>query len=169
MCTRCGDCRLPKSGMHDAIPDVCGSCHVCVLWKERKGNFGGWSCVPCLLQVSLCVCLGLTQLIQCREYRFAVKVSTCNNLLSPPHPHPHPCPSSPAYLSEGMSTPSVNTTRKYSGPTLLGFQAKGTGGRGRTNLKMRLSRTSFNCWKPALSNTKRTACRWCRVSGVSRC
>ena len=38
--------------------------------------------MPCLLQVSLCVCLGLTQLIQCREYRFAVKVSTCNNLPS---------------------------------------------------------------------------------------
>jgi hypothetical protein len=38
--------------------------------------------VPCLLQVSLCVCLGLTQLTQCREYRFAVKVSTCNNLPS---------------------------------------------------------------------------------------
>jgi hypothetical protein len=34
------------------------------------------------LQVSLCVCLGLTQLIQCTEYRFAVKVSTCNNLPS---------------------------------------------------------------------------------------
>jgi hypothetical protein len=32
---------------------------------------------PCV-----CVCLGLTQLIQCREYRFAVKVSTCNNLPS---------------------------------------------------------------------------------------
>ena len=38
--------------------------------------------MPCLLQVSVCVCLGLTQLIQCREYRFAVKVSTCNNLPS---------------------------------------------------------------------------------------
>jgi hypothetical protein len=38
--------------------------------------------VPCLLQVSLCVCLGLTQLIQRREYRFAVKESTCNNLPS---------------------------------------------------------------------------------------
>ena len=38
--------------------------------------------MPCLLQVSLCVCLGFTQLIQCREYRFAVKVSTCNNLPS---------------------------------------------------------------------------------------
>jgi hypothetical protein len=38
--------------------------------------------VPCLLQVYLCVCLGLTQLILCREYRFAVKVSTCNNLPS---------------------------------------------------------------------------------------
>ena len=34
------------------------------------------------IAVSLCVCLGLTQLIQCREYRFAVKVSTCNNLPS---------------------------------------------------------------------------------------
>mgnify|MGYP001807568775 FL=1 len=50
--------------------------------KQKKIFFGGWSCVPCLLQVSLCVCLGLTQLIQCREYRFAVKVSTCNNLPS---------------------------------------------------------------------------------------
>jgi hypothetical protein len=50
--------------------------------NKKKTFFGGWSCVPCLLQVYLCVCLGLTQLIQCREYRFAVKVSTCNNLPS---------------------------------------------------------------------------------------
>jgi hypothetical protein len=82
-------------GLHlaqsDKVPDVCGSCHVCVLWKEQKKRKTTktfledglvWSCVPCLLQVSLCVCLGLTQLIQCREYRFAVKVSTCNNLPS---------------------------------------------------------------------------------------
>jgi predicted ATPase len=32
--------------------------------------------------VCVCVCFGLTQLIQCREYRFAVEVSTCNNLPS---------------------------------------------------------------------------------------
>jgi hypothetical protein len=51
--------------------------------KNTKNTFfGGWSCLPCLLQVSLCVCLSLTQLIQCREYRFAVKVPTCNNLPS---------------------------------------------------------------------------------------
>jgi hypothetical protein len=73
--------------------DVCGSCHVCVLWKEQKQQQKTtkkttkllWRMVLCAVSFAgflVCVCLGLTQLIQCREYRFAVKVSTCNNLPS---------------------------------------------------------------------------------------
>jgi hypothetical protein len=75
--------------MHDAIPDVCSCGHVCVLWKAKQKNKKNkknffWRMVLCAVSFAgyLCVCLGLTQLIQCREYRFAVKVSTCNNLPS---------------------------------------------------------------------------------------
>jgi hypothetical protein len=39
------------------------------------------------------------------------------------------------HLREGMTTPAVRTTKKYSGPVLLGFHANGMAGSGGTYLQ----------------------------------